>query len=103
MSEIEAGLADGVLEPLARLLGEMRAAGIQDPASVVRAALEGGEAAVKWPLFAWGAGINPVAVMWAREVRVVLVVADHVGDLEATARAIDMALDLVALDRALAM
>jgi hypothetical protein len=103
MNEIGAALADGILGPLGRLLSEMRAAGVADPPRAVRDALAAGENAVQWPLLAWGAGINPIAIMWAPEVRIVLVVANVVGDAEATGRAIGMALDVVALHRDLAV
>jgi hypothetical protein len=103
VSEIGAALADGVLDPLARLLNEMRAAGVADPPRVVRDALAAGENAVTWPLLAWGAGLSPVAIMWAPEAQIVLVVANVVGDVEATGRAIGMALDVVALHRDLAV
>jgi hypothetical protein len=102
MSETSAALADGVLDPLARLLREMRAAGITDPGHVVRASLAAGKHAVKYPLFAWGAGVDPLAILWAADAQRVLVVADVVGDEAVTARAIEVALDVVALDRALA-
>jgi hypothetical protein len=45
---------------------------------------------------------DPLAILWAADVRRVLVVADVLGDAAATARAIHMALDVVALDQALA-
>ena len=102
MNDIGAALSDGVLDPLARLLNEMRAAGVADPLRVVREALAAGEGAVRWPLFAWGAGVNPVAIHWAYEVRTVLVVADVLGDAAATARAVEVALDVWTLGRALA-
>ena len=70
--------------------------------SVVRDALAAGEEAVRWPLLAWGAGVDPLAILWAADVRRVLVVADVLGDAAATARAVHMALDVVALDQALA-
>jgi hypothetical protein len=97
MSDTAAALADGVLGPLARLLGEMQAAGVADPGRVVRAALAAGENAVKNPLLAWAAGVDPTAILWGHDVRTVLVVADVLGDRTATAHAIEVALDVAAL------
>jgi hypothetical protein len=102
MRVLDAGLADGVLDPLARLLGEMQAARVGDPARVVREVLTAGEDAVRWPLFAWAAGVNPVAILWAYDVRRVLVVRNVVGNEAATARAIEVGLDVWTLGRALA-
>jgi hypothetical protein len=103
MSDTAAALADGALGPLARLLEEMQAAGVADPGRVVRDALAAGENAVKYPLLAWLAGVEPVAILWAYEVHTMLIVANVVGDEAATARAIEMALDVWTLERALAL
>lgn len=89
-----------MLGPLVRLLAEMQKAGVADPGRVVRAALAAGEEAVRWPLLAWG-GVDPVAIHWAYEVRAVLIVADVLGNPVATARAIAVALDMLALGREL--
>ena len=70
--------------------------------SVVREARAAGESAVTHPLLAWGAGVDPLAILWAADVRRVLVVGNVVGDAAATLRAVHTALDVVALDRALA-
>jgi hypothetical protein len=101
MSDTAAALADGVLGPLARLLGEMQAAGIADPGRVVRDALAAGEHAVQCPLLAWANGVDPLAILWAADVRRVLVVGNVVGNEAATARAIDVALDVCKLSREL--
>jgi hypothetical protein len=103
MSDIATALADSVLGPLARLLAEMQTAGVADPGHVVREALAAGENAVKYPLLAWGSGVEPVTILWARDVHTMLIVANVVGDEAATAHAIEVALDVWTLERALAM
>jgi len=47
MSDTGAALADGVLDPLASLLGETQAASVGDPARVVRDVFTAGEEAVR--------------------------------------------------------
>jgi hypothetical protein len=78
MITVEAGLTDDVLDALAHLLGEMQTAGVADPARVVRAALAAGEDAGKYPLLAWLGGVESVAILWAADVRRVLIVGDVV-------------------------
>jgi hypothetical protein len=99
--ELETALAGGVLEPVARLLGEMRNAGIPDPARVVREVLAAGEV-VRWPIPAWIAGVEPVTILWADKVWALVVVGNVVGDAEATGRAVQMSIDVEALSRELA-
>jgi len=95
----DAGLAEGVLTPLARLLAAMAAAGVPDPARTVRDALRAGEDAVKYPLLAWGDGVDPAAIAWAPDIQVVVVTADVLDDEQATQRAVALALDVAALAR----
>ena len=103
MSDLGAALADGVLNPLARLLGEMQAAGVPDPPRVIRAALAAGEHAVTHPLLAWGAGVDPIAILWATDVRRVLIVANVVDSEPTTIRALEVGLDVWSLGRELAL
>ena len=69
---------------------------------MVRDALAAGENAVKYPLLAWGEGINPMAIRRMGDVWTVLVVGNVIGDAAATRRAMEMGLDVVALNRELA-
>ena len=94
--KVETALADSVLEPVEHLLAEMRDAGISNPGLVVRAGIGAGEVIWRAPLFAWGAGVNPMALLWANEIQRVLVCANVIGDATATARSVVVALDVVA-------
>jgi hypothetical protein len=96
MSELETAVAGSVLEPVEHLLNRMRAAGIPYPGSVVRAGIAAGEVLWRAPLFAWGAGVNPVALLWAEEIQRMMVCADVMHDMPATTRALVLALDVVA-------
>jgi hypothetical protein len=102
VSEIHAALADVALDWLAHLLGDMRAAGIADPARVVRQAVAAGEEGWRWPLIALARGADPLAVLWAGDVRVVLGVITVPGPPDAAAHAVSTALDILALGRELA-
>jgi hypothetical protein len=97
MSETETAIAGSALESLERLLTEMRGAGVTHPASVVRAGLDAGEVIWRAPLFAWGAGINPVTLLWASEIQGVMVCANALRDMPATTRALGLALDVAGL------
>ena len=48
-------------------------AGITHPGPVVRAGIDAGEVIWRAPLFAWGAGVNPLALLWADAIQRVLV------------------------------
>jgi hypothetical protein len=63
VSEIHATLADVALDRLEHLLADRRAAGIADPARVVRHAVAAGEEGWRWPLIALALGADPLALL----------------------------------------
>jgi hypothetical protein len=67
---------DALLAPMAKLLDRMRAAGVQNPVRVVRAALGAGPDAASAPVLALARGVDSEAILWAGEIELLLRVHD---------------------------